>query len=283
MNKIVFYNVHQNGDMALNRGIVAWIANNLPSHYEIEYQTAKNTNAVSFHDRVKVTPVGSPVDNDNSVMVNLWIATSPSFVASGNPINYINKSSYYHCCEVVDYLNKAYGLSIPLPQSEVDVLPRSNANPKQKHNADTLLSKLSQYDKKVLVCNGDTHSQQSPNFSLSDYIKSLVQNKPNVAFIYTADFLNPLSNEFFVNDYCSIPNLNEIDYLSTFCDVLVTRRSGPGEIIQTYENFFDEKKAIVSLFAHNYAQFIFTEGTAKLEWTNNYAPEAICRLIEKHL
>lgn len=293
--KLVFYNHHQNGDLALSRGIVNWIINNCSE--KIDFYFSINLDRIKYYDAVyfneKVTTVG---ERDNAfdekcVYLNLWIGSSPSFRNRsnsiknewGDPVDYTSDNILKHCIELIDTLKNNKNIDIPYPKTEEDILPRANFKPKQKKNVDDFLEKIKDFDKKVLICNGDVHSLQCPNFYFTNVIKGLVKDFPNIAFIYTNKDRDLDKNEFCINDYCEIPNLNEIDYLSTQCDVLVTRRSGPGEIIQTYENFFDPTKTFISFTTYKEASFVFKNGKATLDWTNDFSDTSIVNIIKKHI
>ena len=303
MNKIIFYNWHQHGDLSLSRGIVNWIVNHSPNNVEFLFGMTKHLLSVFFGDRVKTFSlehgqyqfVNQHIGyvGPDYITTNLWIGSSPSFLnrdntprnSLNNPMDYTAEHIFNHCYEIIDYLNNNRDIKIPYPQNEADVLPKANLYPLQKQNVDNFLNSINHYNKKILICNGELHSLQTPNFSLSQCIESFVNEHPEIAFIYTANFSNPKPNEFFINNYCDryLPNLNEIDYVSTHCDILITRRSGPGEIIQTYENFFDPNKTIISLYSYSPGQWIFTNGKAKLDWTDNFSSESIINLIKKHI
>jgi hypothetical protein len=96
--------------------------------------------------------------------------------------------------------------------------------------------------KKILVDNGNVLSNQSVNFSFANIIMSLAIKHKNKIFIlsqkenkvmpdnvfYTADIVGKSGND-----------LNEISYLSKFCDVIVGRAGGVFTFSLTKENMFE--------------------------------------------
>lgn len=289
---IIFYNHHQHGDLALSRGIVNWIVDRfpIPANFYFDMDSYRvNKDSIFFNERVNnISGYQNQIEGE-CIFLNLWIVSSPSFINrpdavfnGGYPVDYTSFHILNHCKELIDSL-KDYGIEIPYPKEESDVLPRANFNPKQKNNVDYFLEKIKKFDKKVLICNGTVHSHQCPNFLFSSVTHEFVDSFKNVAFIYTNKDRDLHENEFCINDFCEIPNLNEIDYLSTKCDILITRRSGPGEIIQTYENFFDSKKTFLSFTTYKEAQIVFKDGNAKLDWTNDFSAESITKLITSYL
>lgn len=311
--KVFFYNHHQHGDLVLTRGIVNWIVNNFPSDAEFYYSSRKNPDSVYFNDRVKVIGTDNIFTSDHPkdyiervlfekydlsdekniedfIFLNLWIGSSFSFInkrnriigANGFPVDFDAESIFEHCIELV-YSLRLNGLNLPYPRSIEDIIPKSNFNPKQKNNVDSFLNDIRSFKIKVLVCNGLVESAQSDNFSFKNHMIKLVDEFKDVAFIYTDNDGEFSLNEFCVNNYCELPNLNEIDYLSTYCDILITRRSGPGEIIQTYQNFFNKNKSILSFTYNEINDFIFKGGRARLEWSNDFSKESLCNTIKKHI
>lgn len=311
--KVFFYNHHQNGDLALSRGIVNWIVNNFPVDAEFYYSSRKNEHSVYFNDKVKVKRNDHIFTNhdpkdyiervlfetydeheskklEDFIFLNLWIGSSFSFMNrpnrimgnNGFPIDFSAESIFEHCIELV-YSLRLSGLYLPYPKCIEDVIPRSNFNPRQKNKVNDLLNDIQSFKVKVLICNGLVESAQSDNFSFQYNVRKLVDEFKDVAFIYTHEEKEFGSNEFCINDYCELPNLNEIDYLSTFCNVLVSRRSGPGEIIQTYQNFFNMNKSMLYFTFNEINASIFKGGFAKTEWSNDFSEESISNIIKKHI
>jgi hypothetical protein len=52
-------------------------------------------------------------------------------------------------------------------------------------------------------------------------------------------------NVTYINDLMNFPNLNEIEYISKYMDLLVTSMSGPGCMVLNNEVFNDESKTII--------------------------------------
>lgn len=119
--------------------------------------------------------------------------------------------------------------------------------------------------KRILFCNGKPMSGQSFDSDMGDIINMFAEKYLDIDFICTQKFptkaLNVLftddiindKQEFFtgVNPYwfdkpMNICDLNEISYLSTKCDAIVGKNSGPFVFCETYDNLKDESKVIVS-------------------------------------
>ena len=106
------------------------------------------------------------------------------------------------------------------------------------------------YRKKVLICNNLVESSQSKNFDFNPIIESLCNKFPDILFIVTNSFLPFIikPNVKYVSHSIGplFNNLNEIGYLSTFCDVMVGRMSGPHTFSFIDTNLLDPKKTFIS-------------------------------------
>jgi hypothetical protein len=301
MKKIIFYNHHQNGDVSLCRGIVDWMVNNCKNDVEFYFLMYKENN-MQFNEKVKVIQSshmnwdynkynvndGIFIGHDY-ITINLWIGSSPTFMNRidaprnqwNNPIDYISKWVFEQCNEIINYLKNNTDIVIDYPNNEIDMIPKSCKTPPQKNEVDIFLEKINPFRKKILICNGPVESGQCPNFSVRDSIYPLVSNTDDVCFIYTHSEGNYLKNEFCINDYCNIPNLNEIDYLSTKCDVLISRNSGPGCVIQSYDNFFNPNKFFIFLTNWSAHSGLYEYGPCSMMHSSDYSPDNIQNLIKK--
>lgn len=119
--------------------------------------------------------------------------------------------------------------------------------------------------KRILFCNGKPMSGQSFDSDMGDIINSFAEKNPDIDFICTQKFATKALNVLFTDDIINdrqefftgikpywfdkpmnICDLNEISYLSTKCDAIVGKNSGPFVFCETYDNLKDESKVIVS-------------------------------------
>jgi hypothetical protein len=119
--------------------------------------------------------------------------------------------------------------------------------------------------KKILICNGKPMSNQSFESDMNEVIELFAKQNEDIDFICTkkikANVFNILctddiiqdTEQFFtgVNPYWfdrphNTCDLNEISYLSTKCDAIVGKNSGPFVFCETGKNLKDESKTIVS-------------------------------------
>lgn len=115
-------------------------------------------------------------------------------------------------------------------------------------------------------------------------LKQLALDNQDCAFIYTAkDKEFVLDNEYFIDDYVDFPNVNEIVYVSTFCDVIVSKMSGPGSCVCIKENFFNPNLSFIALTYDEGLAHFYKNGTCKYDWTNDFSDESINNIVKKHL
>ena len=326
MKRIVFFNGHQNGDVANSRGVVHYITDRLKDQYEYYFLTLRTElgqkGAVKFDDNIIIhnpivqglLPFMPPMWNPDiktahergetyflygdTLFLNVWIGSSPYFMQNraihGGGIT--RESLCKQTCELIDIIHEAGGPLIEYP-SELDTLAQRTANPDNKALVDTLANKLSTFRKVVLICNGPVMSSQSDQFNFGEILTGLMSQYSDVAFVYTdSNFQNNLDNCFFVNDHVPLPNLSEIDYLSKWCDVIVSRMSGPGIITMNKDNYLDSNKTLISFTVNPHIAFEALSSDneinnrswnspsgARMVWTNNHTPQSIIQTIESNI
>jgi hypothetical protein len=316
--KIVFFNGHQNGDIANNRGVVSYITKHLGDRYEYFYLHNRNPDAILFGENIKVFnpepyygkqfqyPTLGDIKMshvfrknyviDDMIFLNLWIGISEYYLSHRAPKGHgiTRKSLMEQTIECIEYLKQTDGVEIPYPTSELETLPRRLEYPLNKQLVDSFVQKVKpNYRKLVLIPNGQVESGQTPQFNFGDELKPLIDTNQDVCFIFTAkNFQNQNSNVYFVDDQFPIPNLTEIDYLSKDCNVLITRASGPGCIVSTLDNYLDISKTFISFTNNHCISFEAlssdgeiekmswgNENTAKMIWSNDFSSENICKII----
>ena len=100
----------------------------------------------------------------------------------------------------------------------------------------------------VLICNNNSESGQAFNMNLDYTIDTLSQKYPNINFYITEKTNIIKSNVIYTTDLIdSTPNLVEIAYISTKCQIIVGRASGPYSFSIIQNNIGDKTKSIVAL------------------------------------
>jgi len=111
------------------------------------------------------------------------------------------------------------------------------------------------YDKFILLCNNKVNSGQSQNFNFDPIIDNISNKYKKFLFIITNETNIKKSNVVHVNDIINkkYDNLVDIGYLSTKCDIIIGRASGPfcfSHITDNInnENNMNRKKMLVFSF-----------------------------------
>lgn len=292
--KLIFLNRHQNGDTAHNRGLIDYICNYLPLNIDVYFCIAQWKSNIHINDRVKVQgyvwqgipypgfkdlQLETPPNPETDLLLDVWIVACPHFPGTlyFNSKDVLDQGKY-----IIPIINNHFNINIPIPKKEADLLYRGSKKILDKKSFDDFISLLSNYKKRVLMCNGPVGSGQCTDFSLFENSKSLCENNKDTAFIFTNKEGNyKLDNQYFIDDHIPRPNLNEIDFFSTHCEILVGRRSGPSEFYHTYENLHDENKVIISFT--NTKEIFYDQGKIKLDWTNDFSPSSIESMISKYI
>jgi hypothetical protein len=141
------------------------------------------------------------------------------------------------------------------------------------------------YDLIILVCDGNVNSGQSHNFSFTPIVENLSENNPNCLFLSTNQLYHNKSNIISTHPQITelLPDLLQISLISTYCDIIVGRASGPYCFSQTKENFNDDKKTFIS-FSNTESEGIFYyEGKNKNLWSNNFDYNNVTTTIQNEI
>jgi hypothetical protein len=277
LKRIVFFNGHQNGDVANSRGLVDYITKELGDVYEYYFLTLRtelgSKGAVRFGDNINIhnpivqglLPFMPPQWNPDiktahergdiyfvygdTLFLNVWIGCSHYYMSHRSPRGggITRESLRQQICEVIDVIHQAGGPILPYP-TDIESLSSRTTNPHNKQLVDDFLEELhKKYKKMVLICNGPVLSSQTPQFSFGNILQDTMQANEDIAFVFTdKNFVTNNSNCFFTDDHFPVPNLSEIDYLSKDCEVIVSRMSGPGIITMNRDNYLDSTKTLIS-------------------------------------
>ena len=260
--------------------------------------------------------------HEDIIFINLWIASSVFFtkkIKTGINVGITKESLFRHSYEIINNIEHYTKKKIKYPTNVLQTMPSSVAFPVNKTKIDNFINNtLSLYRKKVIIPNGSVCSNQCPAFNLGNIVLDggLIKKYPDVLFIFTAPFDSlgtlclfktsyscdeiidlSIKNIIFIDDIVDPPNLNEIDYLSRHCDILLTRASGPGCVYSTRDNYLDKFKTFISFTSGPGIAFeaMSTEeeisstkwggdqDKAKMIWSNNFSGENICSIIENEI
>jgi hypothetical protein len=163
--------------------------------------------------------------------------------------NYLSLHKMYNF--IVNYLNEKHLCCIKLTGNPLDYVPEIDWSIQYDIEPanDFVLSTKGKF--RYLFCNGKVRSNQSSLGDMSGIIQALAQQMPNDVFICTEVFNTSLPNIFFTKNIFSIPcDLNEIAYLSNFCDAIVGKNSGPFMFTHHKQTINNESKVFVAFSNH---------------------------------
>jgi len=252
---IIFHNWCGNGDLHIGRQFVKDIINKMPDnkYYYCHRQSKRTFKDISNLDqnysydklREKIGPYCYETSTrkvDDNLFINTWIGqNNMEFVYTKQCSIY----AYYDMFKrIYDELSiKIENVEYYLPTIDYNYFYLDNINFYLDHNT----------NRKILVCNGNCISGQSNNFEFNSIIDILSDDYKDFHFLLTDDGNRiKKDNIFYTKDIINNredSDLAEISYLSTFCDNIIGRASGPYISTLVRENFYNGKKFIA--FSNN--------------------------------
>lgn len=285
--KIVFFNHYHRGDLFTHKEFVRHIKKLLP---DISYEYWHfNHPKVNLDLQIPLTNTPNQIDqktvfcyiNTNETLgINTWIGARPDILSTYKGVNL---QSLYDSWKII--FDK---IGLKLYDDPEQYLPSIDYSFFNVKNIDEYLSKSNK--KRVLICNGKPMSNQSFQSDMQEIISSLASKYENIDFICTKKIERRYQNIHFTDDIIrdddefrgenpfwndrskNTCDLNEISYLSTKCDVIIGKNSGPFVFCETKENFKDSTKIIVS----------FSNGPQE-SMSNNVDFKCDYRLITNHV
>lgn len=279
--EIHFINDWHNGDVHMSRGIIKNIIRCYPNatyYYHHKHGEKLLQDMPGFYTEESVNYPDIATIIDDKLYINTWVG---QFLPNGIQLCSwgcncnSNKELLNH---VLKFLNKNAFLA-----NELDLLPSIDFTKFNVSSIDEFLKNNT--NKKVLICNGETLSGQSFNFSFAPFIINLAIKYENIDFILT-DKQNIVKNNIFYTDDIikqDRSDLNEISYLSSFCPIVVGRASGPFVYSQTYETLTDQNKTFIAFSNKRFESYLTEKTTCNKIWSNNYSPDNIFNILDNEL
>jgi hypothetical protein len=248
---IIFYNHSHNGDIHYSREFVKDIIKKT-NHDKYIYQHKNGellkdinlieTNIIEKNKNEQIIREG------NKTFINTWIGQKNGKFLKSHCTLHTNYNIYK---EIYKQLN------IEIEDIKY-YIPEIDFKKYNIYNVDIFLSNNKNMN--ILISNGNVESGQAINFDFTQVIKKLANEYKNINFILTNKCNIVLDNVFFTDDIMNKrPDLNEISYLSTFCDIIVGRSSGPYTFTHIKENLFNKKKKYIDF--GNYESHVLWYGS----------------------
>jgi len=242
MNSIVFYNTYHSGDIHVSREFIKDIKSKLDIPMEYHHN---NSNRLLLDVNVAYHPTGYHNyhysnyqilgETDDILYVNTWY--NPNF--TGYQTYGCTLKALYENFKIV--YNR---LGIPLETLDF-YIPSINFKDYLVHPIEQIIKPDPR--KKIFISNGPCGSGQSHNFDFDYVINLLTTEFPQHLFIVGSQTNinkpNMIRSWEFINIIDTLGcDLNETSYLTTFCDVIVGRCSGPFTYALIKDNLISDKK-----------------------------------------
>lgn len=240
ITKISYYNNFGNGDLHYSREFIKFFNKQIPvettyTHIRCPYILRDISSKFEKHLNTKIhdpNHIGLYIENE-TLFFGTWIGQNYGKWLQPNGCTINNNYKMY------SYIASLLGISL---SDEIEYIPTIDYS---KYDIDNI--KIIK-DKNILVSNGPCMSGQTRNFDMNPIIIELATKHKSCSFYITHGFKTDLKNIIDVNLLINTEksNLNEISYLSTFCDIIVGRGSGPFCFTHVKENLFDKNKTYIS-------------------------------------
>lgn len=251
---IVFFNHFHNGDIHVSREFIRRLSevfrNKFPN-VNISYSHKNNGNCIIDIPELGYNnfllnwdPHEGVFINGDTLFINTWYAQCK--------FRYMNTYGIsFDCLYVIfDELCKKhfnFALSDLEPNPE-KWFPKIDFSKYEITNAKNKLDNIS--SRKIFVANNKALSGQAHNFPLLPIINNLANKYPDLTFILTNNegklkYQNTIysSDIIMKNGF----DLNENGFVSTYCDVIIGRASGPYTFAFVQENLFEKPKTHICL------------------------------------
>lgn len=276
IENVYFYNNFHNGDVFYSKEFVKDIKSKIgKNHYYIHNNDFSILKDMDIEQIRKPTPKNeiSVLQIENDIYINTWIGQQQSkYLSSGCNLN----ANYNIFCDIYEQLN------IEINQIEY-YIPSVDFQKVQTLNIDNFINQNKKY---ILICNNNVHSGQSENFNFDPFIDYLSTVYPDLMFIISNNTNLNKNNVFNFSNIGGITNnLLEISYISTKCDVIIGRASGPYCFTHIKENIKNPNKNFIG-FSYGEAESKWVSDNncqAKQYWSNNFDELSIKNFINNIL
>ncbi len=287
LDKLIFYCHYGAGDIFESREFVKdWME--LFEAKEYYYAHGKKPNIlldIPELGYMEVTPemdMRKPyVYNNNTMMINTWIGRDSRYVLPG--IGCVVEMHYQMHMDMRHYM------LLPLLRKPIlDYIPDIDYSKYWLAGIEDFM-----WDtigkRKVYVSNGPVQSNQADNFDFNPALDIISNLYPDTIFILTQKMgLQNKENVFYTEDIIQSPylfDLNECSYLSTFCDTIIGRNSGPHVFAQVKRNWMDETKKILSFTYTEIASTFVLNQPVKMRkyWSGKVDVEGVVQKIRSVL
>jgi hypothetical protein len=183
---------------------------------------------IQYEPMVNMPHKARYLDLGDTLMINTWIG---SYFGHGITYDFECTLRFTHqmYARIFDLINQVFpGTGMVLGPVD-SYIPFVNYGMVNKRDVNNFL--IANPRKRVLFSNGPCHSGQCEyNGDMRELIEAVAAKNPLVTFVATHTFNTQAKNIKFTSDIIDQSvgcDLNEISYLSTHCDLIIGRNSGP--------------------------------------------------------
>lgn len=244
VSSVVFFNNFNNGDVFYSKEYIRFFAQTLKirayhSHGKCPSIIGDLQIPYTKIDTDKLTQVPIHVEN-GTLFVNTWIGQENTKWLHRESCGYVGGCTLKNNHRM--YTSHAAVLGLSLPDEQLFI---PDIDWKYYGVEEFALST----ERNVFISNGNVLSGQTVNWDMSPMILELAKKHPMCTFYVTHPFPTDLANvinanQFFVHEPPK-SNLNQLSKLSTQCDIVVGRPSGPYCFTHIKQNLFDKNKSFI--------------------------------------
>jgi hypothetical protein len=257
---INFYNNFNNGDIHFSRGLINLVKKTYPNYqYNFLHKNKKGIlKDMSFINELDLNEKCAQNKGvsfyDGEIYINTWYGQNDFIFLRQNggcTLKTVMAISSY----IFSQLNKTINFEEETLYPTVDF--KNFTVPNTTKNF------------KILICNSESLSEQSNNVNLDHMIDVLSDLYPEITFYVTKKTEITKQNIIYTSDITNItPDLLEISYISTKCEIIVGRGSGPYSFSILLENIKDDRKTFVGL-CNKYIEGIWDTRFLKCKYVHN--------------
>ena len=246
--KVIFANPMANGDVFLSRNFVKLLMDSNPNN-EYSYTMTRNFDICKdipnltcltwsdIHPKYNINISSNWYKTpDDTLILPIWYCSCNNIHFRGTNIQTYNEMFINESSRV--------GLSFPhnINTDIIKLIPSVDFNMLATKEMDTILQEKQQgFEKTVLFCNNIPLSGQTDKISIANIVNKVASIKKNFLFVVSnkEEGINTnLPNVVFLNDITKKDyDLLECSYISTKCQYIIGRGSGPFVFSLIKENF----------------------------------------------
>jgi hypothetical protein len=254
IRNICFYNHWHNGDVFAGKAFIHMLQRTCPQfHYmyalDSDPHIIRDLNCDTGHVNQLPAHISYHMQGavfHDTLFVNTWVGAYLHQVALPGE-QHANYPSLYRMWMIIyNQLNQILNLDVRMPNDVWCAVASTNWLMYNCAPADQFIhAHVAQ--KRLLFCNGAVRSGQSVWGIMQQEIHQLAIENPDWQLICTQPFETDASNIYFTNHIFNQPcDMNEIAYLSTHCDLIWGKNSGPYMFCHVSDNLNDPKKVFFS-------------------------------------